>query len=65
MAEKEMLAMIEQNEHSIQRRGSSPVMQQRDRGVDVWGERRMRSIAETPEDSFSLIHLPHPAVAEK
>lgn len=38
---------------TAQRRGSSPVTNILDPRVDVWGERRLRSIKETPEDSFA------------
>jgi hypothetical protein len=45
--------MDESNDRTLQHRGSSPATNVPDRKVDVWGERRLHSIKETPEDSFA------------
>jgi hypothetical protein len=51
---------MHQNTGEIQhRRGSSPCLQPPDRRVDPWGEGRMRSIKETPEDSFAINPVAH------
>jgi hypothetical protein len=44
--------VFEHNGQTESRRGSSPSIHIADRQVDVWGERRLRAIKETPEDAF-------------
>jgi hypothetical protein len=57
--------MHEFNDHIPRRRGSSPAAVTPDHRIDVWGERRLRSIIETPEDLFSIPSVVRPTDPKK